>query len=125
MTVTAVANIPPDWRGEGRILDTVRVATADLRPPPGVRAQVAEGLNRFPVTLRRIVERRLPVRVDHGLHDRLLHCQAEPDTVLVRGPQDVLDRASAVPTRPFIPPADETGSTLREVVVRGTAHLVT
>ena len=77
-------------------------------------------MNRVPVTLRRIVERRLPVRVDHGLHDRLLQCQAEPATVLVRGPQDVLDRASAMPTRPFIPPADEPGSALREVVVRGT-----
>ena len=41
-------------------------------------AQIAEGMNRVPVTLRRIVERRLPVRVDHGLHDRLLQCQAEP-----------------------------------------------
>src|SRR3954452_17748214 len=34
MTVTAVATIPSDWRGEGRIHDTVRVVTADLHPPP-------------------------------------------------------------------------------------------
>jgi hypothetical protein len=125
LTVTAPVTIPPDWRGEGRILDTVRITTADLHPPPGVRAQVAEGLNRIPVTLRRVVERRLPVRVDHGLHDRLLHCQADPATVLVRGPQDVLERAAAIPTRPFAPPADEPGSTLREVVVRGHPALVT
>ncbi|HEY1375650.1 MAG TPA: hypothetical protein VGF55_02590, partial [Gemmataceae bacterium] len=101
LTVQVTATVPPDWHGEGRILDTVRVATADLRPPAGVRAQVAEGMNRVPVTLRRIVERRLPVRVEHGLHDRLLQCQAEPAMVSVRGPQDILDRASAVPTRPF------------------------
>jgi hypothetical protein len=81
-------------------------------------------MNRVPVTLRRIVERRLPVRIDHGLHDRLLQCQAEPATVVVRGPQDVLDKTSAMPTRPFVPPADEPGSALKEVVVRGTAHLV-
>jgi hypothetical protein len=125
LAIQVAATVPPDWHGEGRILDTVRVVTADLHPPAGVRGQIAEGMNRVPVTMRRVVERRLPVRVDHGLHDRLLQCQAEPMTVLVRGPQDILDRTSAVPTRPFIPPADETGSTLREVVVRGTAHLVT
>jgi hypothetical protein len=45
--------------------------------------------------------------------------------VLVRGPQDVLDRAAVIPTRPFAPPADEPDSTLREVAVTGTAALVT
>jgi hypothetical protein len=124
IAVQVTATVPPDWHGEGRVLDTVRVVTADLHPPGGVRAQIAEGMNRVPVTLRRIVERRLPVRVDHGLHDRLLQCLVEPATVLVRGPQDVLDKASAIATRPFIPPADEPGSTLREVVIRGSAHLV-
>jgi hypothetical protein len=125
LSIQVTATVPPDWHGEGRILDTVRVVTADLHPPAGVRGQIAEGMNRVPVTMRRIVERRLPVRVDHGLHDRLLQCQAEPMTVLVRGPQDVLDRASAVPTRPFIPPADDASSALREIVVRGTALIVT
>src|SRR5262245_46356322 len=76
LAVAVTLTVPTDWPAEGRILDTVRVAATDLRPPPGVRAQVVEGLNRIPVTIRRIVERRLPVRVDHGLHDRLLHCQA-------------------------------------------------
>ena len=125
MSVALTVTIPPDWRGEGRILDTVRITTADLHPPPGVRAQVVEGLNRIPVTLRRIVERRLPVRVDHGFHDRLLHSQAEPATVLVRGPQDVLDHAGAIPTRPFVPPPGEPASALHEVVVQGNAALVT
>jgi hypothetical protein len=125
LAVRVTASVPPDWHGEGRILDTVRVTAADLHPPGGVRSQIAEGMNRVPVTLRRIVERQLPVRVDHGLHDRLLQCQADPPTVLVRGPQDVLDRASAVPTRPFIPPPEEPGTALREVVIRGSTHLVT
>jgi hypothetical protein len=125
LAVHLTATIPPDWRGESRILDTIRVTTADLHPPPGVRAQVVEGLNRIPVTLRRIVERRLPVRVDHGLHDRLLSCQTEPATVLVRGPQDVLERTAAIPTRPFVPPPGEPLSILREAVVQGSATLVT
>jgi hypothetical protein len=125
MGVNLKVTIPPDWRGEGRILDTIRVTTADLHPPPGIRAQVVEGLNRIPVTLRKIVERRLPVRVDHGLHDRLLDCTAEPATVLVRGPQDVLERAAAIPTRPFVPPSGEPASALREVTVQGTATVVT
>jgi hypothetical protein len=125
LAVDLTASVPPDWHGEGRVLDTIRVATSDLHPPAGVHAQIAEGMNRVSVALRRIVERRLPVRVDHGLHDRLLQCQAEPATVVVRGPQDVLDRTSAAPTRPFVPPADGPGSSLREVVIRGTAHMAT
>lgn len=125
LTISVVASVPADWRTEGRILDTVRVVTSDLHPPPGIRGQIAEGLNRIPVTIRRIVERRLPVRVDHGLHDRTLQCQTEPASVLVRGPQDVLDRASSIPTQPFLPPDEEPGSMLREVVVRGTCNLVT
>jgi hypothetical protein len=131
LAIQVTATVPPDWHGEGRILDTVRVVTADLHPPGGVRGQIAEGMNRVPVTLRRIVERRLPVRVDHGLHDRLLQCQTEPDTVLVRGPQDVLDRTSAISTRPFIPPAGKPGpdplrgSELREIAVQGPVQLVT
>src|SRR3954449_9710228 len=72
LDVQVTATVPPDWHGEGRILDTVRVAAAALRPPAGVRPQVAEGMNRVPVTLRPIGDRRLPGRVDHGLHDRLL-----------------------------------------------------
>jgi hypothetical protein len=101
LAVHLTATIPPDWRGESRILDTIRVTTADLHPPPGVRAQVVEGLNRIPVTLRRIVERRL------------------------RGPQDVLERTAAIPTRPFVPPPGEPLSILREAVVQGSATLVT
>jgi hypothetical protein len=123
LAVEVTASVPPDWHGEGRVLDTIRVATSDLHPPAGIHAQIAEGMSRVPVTLRRIVERRLPVRVDHGMHDRLLQCQAEPATVVVRGPQDVLDRTSAAPTRPFVSPPNEAGSSLREVVIRGTANM--
>jgi hypothetical protein len=90
-----------------------------------VRATVVEGQNRVPVALRRLVERRLPVRVEHALTDRLLHCRADPATVLVRGPQDLLDRTTSIPTRPFAPPADAPGSALQEVVVQGAAALVT
>lgn len=117
-------SVPAEWRSENRVLDSVRVTAADLHPPPGVRALVVEGQNQIPVTLRRISEKRLPVKLDHSLHDRLLNCQIEPATVLVRGPQDVLDRATALPTKLYTLPATSPGSALQEVVLRGTVGLV-
>ncbi len=124
MVVTATATPPVDWPAEARVVDTVRVSASDLHPPPGVRAVVAEAQGRIPVTLRRIVERRLPVRLDHALHGRLAQCEIEPSLVVVRGPQDVLDRQTFVTTKPFALPAGEPASELTEVVVRGTATLV-
>lgn len=124
MSVTATVTPPSDWPAEARILDTVRVSASELHPPPGIRAVVAEGQSRIPVTLRKIVERRLPVRLDHALHERLAQYHLEPSHVVVRGPQDVLDRQSFVATKPFAPPAGEPTSALTPVVVRGTAVVI-
>jgi hypothetical protein len=83
---------------------------------------VVEGRNRVPVTLHRLVERRLPVRVDHAADDRFGEVKAEPPTVLVHGPQEVLERAIAIATQPLAPPAGDslaTGTEAQQVV-----HLV-
>lgn len=124
LTARVSLTVAPAWRGVSRVHDTVRVSTSDLHIPPGLRATLMEGQNRVPVTLRKIVERRLPVRLDHALHDRLMNCQIEPATVLVRGPQDVLDRVQAIPTRPYTLPAKSPDSALREVTVGGAVQLV-
>ncbi|MFO0807954.1 MAG: hypothetical protein U0746_04985 [Gemmataceae bacterium] len=123
LNVTTTIGLPTDLPSETRVLDTVRISASDLHPPPGVRAVLLEGQNRIPVTLRKVVERRLPVRLDHALHERLAQCQIEPSHVVVRGPQDILDRQESIATRPFTPPASAPGSPLQEVVVRGTAML--
>lgn len=96
--------VPPDRQGEGRYLDTVRIDAGDIHPPPGVRATVVEGRNRIPVTLRRLVERRLPVHLDTALEERISKIAVEPTMVLVRGPQDILERTRAVPTQPYVLP---------------------
>lgn len=124
LTISVVAAVSPEWRSESKTRDTVRVTTADLHAPPGVRATVIEGQNRIPVTFRKIVERRLPVRLEHALHDRVVSYQLDPPAVVVRGPQDVLDKLSAFPTRLFALPATSPDSALQEVRVESVVPLV-
>jgi len=123
LLVQATMTIPVDRRAEARYLDTVRIDAADIHVPPGVKAIVAEGRNRIPVTLRRLVERRLPVRVDCGQEDQLTQVTAEPAAVLVRGPQEILDRLRAVPTQACVVPSPEAG-TLQESVQETVLPLV-
>lgn len=124
LRVQSALTVPPDRRNEGRYLDTVRVDAADIHVPPGVKAVVPEGRNRIPVTLRRLVERRLPVRVDCGQEDQVMQVTVEPAAVLVRGPQEILDRARALPTQPCtIPPRPES-ATLQESVHTATLPLL-
>lgn len=122
VAVTVV--VPEDRQAESRHLDTVRVDAADVHVPPGVTPAVVEGRNRIPVTLHRLVERRLPVRLDPAPEERVSGVVLEPATVRVRGPQDLLDRLRAIPTQPYlVPPGHETGLG-QEVVVAGPVPLV-
>jgi hypothetical protein len=102
--------VPDDRLHEARLADSVRVEPADVPAPPGVKATTLEGRNRVPVTLHRLVERRLPVRFDQGHLDPVVPVEIEPPTVLVRGPQEVLDRARAIPTQPAALPARPEGA---------------
>jgi hypothetical protein len=124
MTLPVTLPLRPTPPEEGRYLDTVRIVPEDIHPPAGVRALVAEGANRIPVTVRRLAERTLPVQLDHALGDRLGGCVIEPAAVRVRGPQEVLDRISAVPTRRFTPPREVPGGATQDVVTRASVGLV-
>lgn len=99
--------VPAERLHEGRFTDSVLVESSDIHTPPGVTAMVIEGRNRIPVTLHRLVERRLPVRFDSVSEEPVGPVIIEPATVLVRGPQEVLDRVHAIPTQPSEPPARE------------------
>src|SRR5262249_47566043 len=79
--------IPEEREQESRFLDTVLVTARDVRTPPGVTPVVVEGRNRIPVTLRHVIERHLPVRLNCSPEDRIAQVTIEPPTVLVRGPQ--------------------------------------
>jgi hypothetical protein len=122
--VRATLTVPPDRQQEGRYLDTVRIDATDIHTPPGVRPIVAEGRNRIPVTLRRLVERRLPVRLDCVLEERVNQIVLDPATVLVRGPQDILDRVRVLPTQPYLLPARADTAPLQELTATATVPLV-
>jgi hypothetical protein len=98
LQVNMTAGVPHERETEPRIADTVVVVASDIPAPPGVKPMVVEGRNRIPVLFQRIVERRLPVRFEHGTEDATAQVIIEPATVTVRGPQELLDRAKFIGT---------------------------
>jgi hypothetical protein len=101
--------VPEDRVNESRFGDTIRIQASDVPVPPGVTAMVAEGSNRIPITLHRVVERQLPVHVNDAAEDRISQVSVEPETVLVRGPEDILERARCILTRPYHVPVSLSG----------------
>lgn len=99
LRVIHTLSVPENRRQEARYADTVRVQSRDLHAPPGVKPTVVEGQNQIRVTLHRLVERRLPVRLEHSAEGRVTQVVVEPTTVLVRGPQEILDRLRSFPTQ--------------------------
>jgi hypothetical protein len=100
MQVVLTVTVPEERLGESRYNDAVRVEPDHIHAPVGVTAIVPEGRNRIPFTLHRLSERRLPVRFDHLRDGPTGPVLLEPATVLVRGPQEVLDRVRCIPTQP-------------------------
>jgi hypothetical protein len=100
--VETILTVPDDRLGESYYLDTVRVEASDIHPPAGVTPFIIEGRNRIPVTLHRLVERRLPVRFEHTGEARIAQVTLEPASALVRGPQHVLDQVRVIPTQPYV-----------------------
>jgi hypothetical protein len=96
--------VPPDRLDDSRYLETVCIEAGDIHPPPGVTPIVVEGRNRIPVVLHRLVERRLPVRLEHTEDKEIAQVLIEPGSVLVRGPQDILDNVRSIPTQLYVLP---------------------
>jgi hypothetical protein len=115
--------IPEDRQNESRYLDTVRIDAGELHPPPGIRVILTEERNRIPVTLRRVIERPLPVRLDYQPDDPIAALVLEPATVLVRGPQEILEHVRAMPTRPYVPSRFGAASA-KDNVISGVVSLV-
>ncbi len=122
LRVDVTLAVPEAHQNEPRYHDTVRIDAADIHCPAGVTPILVEGRNRIPVTLHRLIERRLPVRFDPGAEDHISQAVVEPDTVLLRGPQEVLDHLRAVPTQSISLPAAPEGTT-DETVVLGPVPL--
>lgn len=109
LRVDVTLAVPEAHQTEPRYHDVVRIDAADIHAPPGVTPLLVEGRNRVPVTLHRLVERRLPVRFDPAAQERVGQAVIEPGTVVVRGPQEVLDYLRAIPTQPVALPAPPEG----------------
>jgi hypothetical protein len=92
--------VPEERVSEGRYSDAVHIEASDVQAPPGVTPIVVEGRNRIPFTLHRLVERPLKVRFDSIQEAPAGTLVLEPATVLVRGPQEVLDHIHTIPTQP-------------------------
>jgi hypothetical protein len=116
--------IPEERQNDSSYRETIRIEPGDMPVPPGVTVCVVEGRNTVPVTVHRMVERRLAVRLETVGEARISQVKIEPATVLVRGPQDVLDQARALPTQVYaLPQAPET-TTSADSMLRGEIALV-
>jgi hypothetical protein len=106
---TVVASVPSNHRDQARFTDHLRIDASRLIVPPGVTSVISDERSLVPVTMHKMVERRLPVRFDAAGDDRLHAASIEPATVLVRGPQRVLDRTRDIPTQacPFSTTPDQ------------------
>ena len=105
--------IPEERLSEARYSDTILVEASDIHPPPGITAIMVEGRNKMPITINRLVERLLPVRFESDRAEPVGRVTLDPPAVLVRGPQEVMERAkfistvpSALPARPANAPPD-------------------
>jgi hypothetical protein len=116
LRVDVVFAVPADRQDDARYLDTVRVEASDIHPPAGVTTVLVEGRNRIPVTLNRLVERRLPVRLERASDVPIAQIQLEPAYAQVRGPQEILDRVREIPTQPCACPARSESLLSQEVV---------
>jgi hypothetical protein len=116
--------VPEEHQNDSSYRETLHVEPGDVPVPPGVTVYVIEGRNTVPVTIHRIVERRLPVRLETVGDAHISQVKVEPATVLVRGPQELLDQARALPTQAYaLPPAPEV-STSADAMLRGDVALV-
>src|SRR5262249_34318424 len=96
-----IITVPNERLQESRYADTVHVEPGDVHAPAGGTVVMVEGRNRIPVTLHRLGERRPSVHLEHAQEEPPVGpVVLEPPTVLVRGPQEVLDRARWIPTVP-------------------------
>jgi hypothetical protein len=124
LQINVALTVPDSHKTESHYLDTVRIEAGDVHAPPGVTPMLVEGRNRIPVTLHRLVERRLPVRLDYEGEDRVAQVRIDPAVVLVRGPEEVLDRTRTIPTQPYLVPGRPEGTATPEPIKAGPLALV-
>ena len=115
--------IPEDKKADAMFTEMLRVEEDDVPVPVGVKVEIAE--DRIPITVHRLSERTLPVKLECTGDARISQITIEPASVLVRGPKAVLDRASFLPTQPFAVQVSAETQATPEANVRDQVGLVT
>jgi hypothetical protein len=93
--------VPEEKQKESTFSDLANLEGAKLSLPPGIMCEWNDTNLSVPVTVHRLVERTLPVKLDFTGDVRVSQIKIEPATVSVRGPKAILDRAQAISTLPF------------------------
>ncbi len=101
--------VPDERLHESRYSDTIHLDGGEVHAPLGVTPILIEGHNRVPITVHHLVERHLAVRLDAAQDEPVGTVILEPASVLVRGPQETLDRACSIATVPVSLPARSSG----------------
>ena len=122
--ITRTLAVPIERLDESRYFDTVIIEAGDIHLPSGVTCQVHEGRNRIAVSVNRLVEQRLPVRFQAAGDATISQWTAEPAAVLVRGPQEILEKMTAIPSVPYALPARAVPLTRPESLNLGFVPLV-
>jgi hypothetical protein len=119
MTLT----IAEEKRAEAMFNEMLHIDEDAIAVPVGVKVEMVE--ENIPITVHRITERSLPVKLECTGDARISQIKIEPASVLVRGPKAVLDRASFLPTQPFAVQVSAESQVATEANVRDQVALVT
>jgi hypothetical protein len=93
--------VPEDKQKESTFGDLANIEGAKLSVPPGIMVEWHGTNLTVPLTVHRLVERTLPVKLDYTGDVNVTNVKIEPAAVSVRGPKAVLDRAQAISTLPI------------------------
>ncbi len=116
-------SVPPEHLKDSRFSEKLMIEPGHIAVPPGVSLVMAEG-TMLEATFHRIVERQLPVHLEHPDDVHVRQPQLDPAMVTVRGPQDILDRVHYIPTQPYSFTVDPDAA-IQDSVVQGQVDLVT
>lgn len=100
LQLSLTVTVPDERKQVSRYVETLRVEPSHIPAPPGITPVMIEGRDRISVAIHRLIERRLPVRFEGPVGDPGMQITLDPPTVLVRGPQEVVERLQAIPTTP-------------------------
>jgi hypothetical protein len=123
LRVAETVTVPQEHIQESTYHEVIRVQDAEIHPPPGITAVVVQGRNRIPVKLHRLAERHLPVRFEYKSDDPVGGFAVDPPEVVVRGPEEILDRTCVMPTQPYLLPPQPDGALASQPITLGPVPL--